>query len=92
MQLAACVARQSYNALLVQAAAADLPRCPLPRQRAQEAKAKETIASLKAEVAHLSKLIEQGGGLSVAEERTLNELMAQKEELARERDAQVGGC
>jgi hypothetical protein len=57
----------------------------------QEEKAQTDIAALKAEVVHLNKLIEQGGNLSVAEERTLAGLMAQKEEVARERDGQVGG-
>jgi hypothetical protein len=60
---------------------------PLPPQ---EERAKEQVVSLKAEVAHLNKLIEQGAGMGAAEERTLAELMAQKEEVARERDAQVG--
>jgi hypothetical protein len=62
-------------------------RCCPPA--AQEERAKEQVASLKAEVAHLNKLIEQGAGMGVAEERTLSDLMAQKGDLARERDTQV---
>ncbi|KAG2497197.1 hypothetical protein HYH03_004786 [Edaphochlamys debaryana] len=55
----------------------------------KEAKAKETIQQLKIEIANLTRLVEQGAGLAIGEETTLNELLKQKEELVRERDAQV---
>jgi hypothetical protein len=56
----------------------------------QEAKAKDTINQLKAEIANLTRLAEAGSALSMGEEATMNELMKQKEDLTRERDAQVG--
>ncbi|KAG2452279.1 hypothetical protein HYH02_003303 [Chlamydomonas schloesseri] len=55
----------------------------------KEAKAKETIQQLKIEIANLTRLVEQGAGLAIGEETTLNELLKQKEELVRERDSQV---
>lgn len=55
----------------------------------KEAKAKETIQQLKIEIANLTRLVEQGAGLAIGEETTLNELLKQKEDLVRERDAQV---
>eukprot|EP00983_Pelagomonas_calceolata_P090929 1157480-Pelagomonas_calceolata.AAC.7 len=41
------------------------------------------------EIANLTRLVEQGSGLALGEESTLNDLIKQKEELVRERDAQV---
>ena len=55
----------------------------------KEAKAKETIQQLKMEIANLTRLVEQGSGLAMGEESTLNDLLKQKEELIRERDQQV---
>lgn len=55
----------------------------------QEARAKETIQQLKLEISNLTRLVEQGAGLTVGEESTLNDLMKQKDELVKERDAQV---
>ncbi|KAL6745341.1 hypothetical protein V8C86DRAFT_2981251 [Haematococcus lacustris] len=55
----------------------------------KEAKAKETIQQLKMEIANLTRLVEQGSGLALGEESTLNDLLKQKEELVRERDQQV---
>jgi hypothetical protein len=55
----------------------------------QEAKAKEAITQLKAEIANLTRLAEAGSALSMGEEATLNELMKQRDELTRERDGQV---
>lgn len=55
----------------------------------KEAKAKETIQQLKLEISNLTRLVEQGSGLAVGEESTLNDLLKQKEELVRERDQQV---
>lgn len=54
-----------------------------------QARAKETISQLKTEIANLSRLIEQGAGLSVGQENTVNELMREKDELTAERDAQI---
>ena len=53
----------------------------------KEARAKETIGQLKTEIANLSRLVEQGAGLSVGQENTVNELMREKEELTSERGA-----
>jgi len=62
-------------------------------QNQQESRAKETIAALKAEVAHLQRLAEAGQALSSGEEATLAALVRQKEELTKERDEQVPpGC
>ncbi|GAX75026.1 hypothetical protein CEUSTIGMA_g2472.t1 [Chlamydomonas eustigma] len=55
----------------------------------KEAKAKETIQQLKMEIANLTRLVEQGSGLAMGEESTLNDLLKQKEDLIRERDQQV---
>ena len=40
----------------------------------KEARAKETIQQLKTEIANLSRLVEQGAGLSVGQENTVNEV------------------
>ena len=55
----------------------------------KEARAKDTIQQLKLEIQNLSKLVEQGAGLGVSEDQTVMELTKQKDELTRERDAQV---
>jgi len=55
----------------------------------QESQAKDSVVQLKAEIANLTRLAEAGSALSSGEEAALNELMKQKEELTRERDAQV---
>ncbi|KAJ0411692.1 hypothetical protein ATCC90586_002076 [Pythium insidiosum] len=49
----------------------------------KELRAKETIAQLKEEINNLSRLVEQGAGLSVGQENMLKEVMRAKEELAR---------
>ena len=41
------------------------------------------------EIANLTRLVEQGSGLAMGEESTLNDLLKQKEDLIRERDQQV---
>jgi hypothetical protein len=56
----------------------------------KESRAKETINSLKGEITNLSKLVEQGAGLSVGQEQQLNDLLAEKDQLVAERDTQVG--
>mmetsp|Transcript_9593 Transcript_9593/g.21709 ORF Transcript_9593/g.21709 Transcript_9593/m.21709 type:complete len:385 (-) Transcript_9593:1410-2564(-) len=55
----------------------------------KEARAKETISQLKTEISNLSRLVEQGAGLSVGQENTVNELLQEKEELAAQRDSQL---
>ena len=55
----------------------------------QEARAKDMISQLKLEMNNLTRLVEAGAGLSIGEESTMNELLKQKEDLTRERDAQV---
>ena len=44
----------------------------------KEARAKETIQQLKLEIANLSRLVEQGAGLSLGQENTVNELLKVK--------------
>ena len=59
----------------------------------KEGRAKETIQQLKKEIANLSQLVEQGAGLTVGQENTVNELIKVKDELTKERDTlntQVG--
>ncbi|KAL1504201.1 hypothetical protein AB1Y20_010610 [Prymnesium parvum] len=55
----------------------------------KETRAKETIQQLKHEIQNLSRLVEQGAGLSIGQENTVNELIKVKTELAKERDAQA---
>lgn len=52
----------------------------------KEQSAKETIQSLKQEIANLTKLVEQGAGLTVGQEQNVNELMKNRDELVAERD------
>lgn len=52
----------------------------------KEARAKETISQLKLEIANLTSLVEQGAGISLGEESTVNDLLRQKEELVKELD------
>ena len=47
------------------------------------------ISQLKLEMNSLTRLVEAGAGLSIGEEATMNELLKQKEDLTKERDAQV---
>lgn len=50
----------------------------------KEARAKETIQRLKVEIASLSRLVEQGAGLSVGQDNTVQELLKLKEDLTTE--------
>ncbi|KAH0623769.1 hypothetical protein JD844_006885 [Phrynosoma platyrhinos] len=52
----------------------------------KEQKAKETIMSLKEEILNLTKLVEQGSGLSLGQEHNMRELLKFKEEVSKERD------
>ncbi|XP_046376534.1 cilia- and flagella-associated protein 58-like [Haliotis rufescens] len=55
----------------------------------KETRARETIQSLKMEISNLSKLVEQGAGLTMGQEHSVNELLKIKEELTKERDEQL---
>ncbi|KAJ8025423.1 Cilia- and flagella-associated protein 58 [Holothuria leucospilota] len=55
----------------------------------KEQRARETIQSLKLEIFNLSKLVEQGAGLSMGQEHSVNELLKAKEELTKERDEKL---
>lgn len=55
----------------------------------KEARAKETISQLKLEISNLTSLVEQGAGISLGEESTVNDLLRQKEELVKELDNKV---
>lgn len=55
----------------------------------KEARAKETISHLKMEISNLTRLVEQGAGISLGEESTVNELLKQKDELVNELDQKV---
>jgi hypothetical protein len=48
-----------------------------------QAHAKETIQKLKQEIANLSKLVEQGAGLSIGQEHSVKELLKIKDELTK---------
>lgn len=61
----------------------------LEKAHKNEETAKETIQALKAEIANLSKLVEQGAGLTIGQEHSVNELLKIKEELTKERDEQL---
>lgn len=52
----------------------------------RETKARETIQNLKVEISNLTKLVEQGAGLSMGQESSVNELLQQKDALTQERD------
>ncbi|XP_063818726.1 cilia- and flagella-associated protein 58 isoform X2 [Pseudophryne corroboree] len=53
---------------------------------AKEQQSKETVQSLKEEINNLTALVEQGSGLSMGQEHSLNDLLNIKEELSKERD------
>ena len=50
----------------------------------KEARARETISHLKMEISNLTRLVEQGAGISLGEETTVNELLKQRDELLKE--------
>ncbi|XP_044516110.1 cilia- and flagella-associated protein 58 [Gracilinanus agilis] len=52
----------------------------------KEQKAKETILALKEEIVNLSKLVEQGSGLSLGQSNNIRDLLKYKEEVTKERD------
>ncbi|XP_063056102.1 cilia- and flagella-associated protein 58 [Engraulis encrasicolus] len=53
---------------------------------AKELRAEETIQTLKLEIGNLTKLVEQGAGLSQGQEQTVGDLLKVKDELTKERD------
>ena len=52
----------------------------------KEQSAKEAIQSLKQEIANLTKLVEQGAGLTMGQEQNVNELVKNRDDLIREKD------
>lgn len=50
---------------------------------AKEKRSIQTIQLLKEEISNLSSLVDQGAGLSIGQENTVNELLATKEKLTR---------
>jgi chromosome segregation ATPase len=52
----------------------------------KEEKARKIIQDLRAEIAHLNKIVEQGSGLSIGQDNTVHNLMRQKDELKRDSD------
>ena len=52
----------------------------------KEQTAKDTIQALKQEIVNLTKLVEQGAGLTYGQEQNVNELMKVRDELTQERD------
>lgn len=55
----------------------------------KESRARDTINQLKLEIANLTKLVEQGAGLSFGQDTNVQELVKMKEELTKQRDAQL---
>ncbi len=55
----------------------------------KESRARDTINQLKLEIANLTKLVEQGAGLSFGSDTNVQELVKMKEELTKQRDAQL---
>ncbi len=53
----------------------------------KESRARDTINQLKMEIANLTKLVEQGAGLGIGQDSSVQELMKQKEELTKQRDS-----
>merc|ERR1719248_252823 len=56
----------------------------------KEQRAKETIHNLKTEISNLSRLVEQGAGLSINQENMVNNLVQQKNDLIKHRDMLQG--
>ena len=54
--------------------------------KAKEEKARKIIGDLRAEIAHLNKIVEQGSGLSIGQDNTVHNLMRQKDELKKDAD------
>lgn len=61
----------------------------LDEANAKQSQLESDIAELKLQIANLSKLVEQGAGLSVGQDSSMQELYKKKEQLTKERDAQL---
>lgn len=70
----------------IRAFQADLDRAvkTLEAFREKEEKAKKTIQDLREHIEHLGQIVEQGSGLAVGQDSTVNELLRAKDELKRE--------
>lgn len=55
----------------------------------KESRARDTINQLKLEIANLTKLVEQGAGVSFGQDANVQELVKMKEELTKQRDLQL---
>lgn len=55
----------------------------------KESRARDTINQLKLEISNLTKLVEQGAGLSFGQDTNVQELVKMKDELTKQRDAQL---
>lgn len=55
----------------------------------KESRARDTVNQLKLEIANLTKLVEQGAGLSFGQDNNVQDLVRMKEELTKQRDAQL---
>ena len=56
----------------------------------KEVRAKETIQKLKLEISNLSRLVEQGAGLSIGQDNTVAELIKLRDDLKKQVDEQAG--
>lgn len=55
----------------------------------KESHARDTINQLKLEITNLTKLVEQGAGVSFGQDTNVQELVKMKDDLTRQRDAQL---
>lgn len=55
----------------------------------KESRARDTINQLKMEISNLTKLVEQGAGMSFGQDANVQDLVKMKEELTKQRDAQL---
>ena len=53
----------------------------------KESRARDTINQLKLEIANLTKLVEQGAGLGIGQDSSVQELVKQKDDLISKRDS-----
>jgi len=55
----------------------------------KETRARETIQALKQEITNLTKLVEQGAGLTMGQDNSVQELLKVKEDLTKDRDEKL---
>ena len=55
----------------------------------KEESARNIIQTLRAEIANLNQIVEQGSGLSIGQDNTVHNLMREKEDLKKERDEKL---